>query len=112
MTEAAAKSLKENENANGMKTGPLTDHWSQVQDGVPIRNHLVIRTNLYLPDLEDPVLRRKRIKSVRTTYVRYLNGQNDVINDRWDQPDNTRTMPAWVGQTILFVNNTAESHHE
>ena len=43
--------------AAGADREPPMDHWIQEQDGVLIRKHLVPRTHLYMPDLEDPMLK-------------------------------------------------------
>jgi hypothetical protein len=55
MTDVNEKSPEENEAANGTKTCPSIDHWLQEQ--------YKVRANLYLPDLEDPILKHK-IKSI------------------------------------------------
>ena len=80
MINAKERTSEEGETTNRTNTCSMGDHWLQEQDGVIIRKHLIPRISLYVPELDDPIF-NTRIKLIRTTYIRHLDGRNDIIND-------------------------------
>ena len=90
------------------------DHWILGEEGVLVCRHNVPRETLYIPSSSEVDMTATLLMSTRVTYIKYLDGTTELINDHWTGLDAERALTkSWTGQTIFFVDRpNVNSNHK